>query len=51
MEKGQDGRVPGKIEGAAEKWRKGIRTDGARITAEKILRRREGDRGRQSVSD
>lgn len=34
-----------------EKCRKGIRTDGARITAEKRLRRREGDRGRQSVSD
>lgn len=34
-----------------EKWRKGIRTDGAQITAEKRLKRTEGGRERQSVSD
>lgn len=50
MEKGQDRRVFRKMEAAAEKSEgEGIETDGARITAEKRVRRRE--RGRQSVSD
>lgn len=50
MEKGQDRRVFRKMEAAGEKSEgEGIETDGARITAEKRVRRRE--RGRQSVSD